>query len=125
MLGIKVFSEVKATKQYLLPGTDVASVVYYSYSGRKVKIKASSESVDGVVDQTHFIAKLSSDGYYFYSTAKADVRLGDCIIKEVQFRDLVIKLMVIVVCVIPLSHCTSHWFVCIYMCYQKQTIEFD
>ena len=56
--------------------------------GRKVKIKVSGESVDGVVDQIHFIAKLSSDGFYFYSTAKADVRLGDRIIKEVQFRDL-------------------------------------
>ena len=44
-------------------------------SGQKVKVKFKGDLIDGVVQKTHYIAKLSSSYLYFYATAKADVSI--------------------------------------------------
>lgn len=56
--------------------------------GRKVKVKLNDELIDGVIVQTHYIAKLSSNCLYYYATAKAEVSTSGSSTREVQFRDL-------------------------------------
>ena len=45
--------------------------------------------VDAVVERTHFISKLSFDGCYFFTTAKAEVKVFESeSTRMYQFRDI-------------------------------------
>ena len=44
-------------------------------AGQKVKVKMKDEFVDVVVEKLLFLAKLASNGTYYYATAKVIVRL--------------------------------------------------
>ena len=62
--------------------------------GLRVKIKANNELHSAIVEECSYVSKLSYDCYYYYTTAKANVRIIDgsapCSIKEIQFRDLIL-----------------------------------
>ena len=62
--------------------------------GLRVKIKANNELHSGIVEECSYVSKLSYDCYYYYTTAKANVRIFDGSapgsIKEIQFRDLIL-----------------------------------
>ena len=57
-------------------------------AGQKVKVKMKDEFVDVVVEKLLFLAKLASNGTYYYATAKVIVRLYDDRTSELQFRDI-------------------------------------
>ena len=62
--------------------------------GLKVKIKVSNELHSGVIEECSYVSRLSYDCYYYYTTAKANVRFLDGsasgTIQEIQFRDLIL-----------------------------------
>ena len=59
--------------------------------GQKVKVKLKDELVAAVVENSHFISKLSFDCLYFYATTKVDIKLpGSSSVREFQFRDLIL-----------------------------------
>ena len=62
--------------------------------GLKVKIKVNNELHSGVIEECSYVSRLSYDCYYYYTTAKANVRFLDGsasgTIEEIQFRDLIL-----------------------------------
>ena len=59
--------------------------------GRKVRIKVNKDICPAVVEECHYVSKISSDYLYCYATAKATVKiLPSGIIKVYQFRELIL-----------------------------------
>ena len=60
--------------------------------GQKVKVKIKDKLVSAVIENCHFISKLSFDSLYFYATAKVDLRLSesDQLYRECQVRELIL-----------------------------------
>ena len=59
--------------------------------GQKLKVRMKDKLVSAVVEECHYISKLSFDCLYYYATAKADVRLLDTdMLREFQFRELIL-----------------------------------
>ena len=59
-------------------------------AGQVVKVKMQDKVTGVVVDRSLFLAKLASNGAYYYVTAKVIVRTSDDSTAEVQFRDLLL-----------------------------------
>ena len=74
--------------KYQLDAENLPVCIYYTCTppGQKVK----DEIIPAVVEECHFISKLSYDCLYYYATAKADVRVPSLGLKEYQFRDLLL-----------------------------------
>ena len=58
--------------------------------GQVVKVKMQDKVTGVVVDRLLFLAKLASNGAYYYVTAKVIIRASDDSTAEVQFRDLLL-----------------------------------
>ena len=59
-------------------------------AGQVVKVKMRDKLTEVVVDRLLFVAKLASNGAYFYVTTKVIIRASGDNTAEVQFRDLLL-----------------------------------